>query len=81
VPVWCWHSSHESANGKYSFFPARFKVFLALFPQECQWASLRSASMGPDRARPVAGWLPAVPRRRAIRITRHARDFISGLTS
>ncbi len=30
VPVWCWHSYHTSAKGKYSFFPGRFKDFLAL---------------------------------------------------
>ncbi len=47
MPMWGWHSSHESAKGKYSFFPARFKDFLALDTRECQWASLRSASVGP----------------------------------
>ncbi len=34
-----WHSSHESANAQYSFFPKRFKDFLALGARECQWAT------------------------------------------
>jgi hypothetical protein len=41
-----WHSSHESAKSQYSYFPERFKAFLALSGLQCQKEGRRAATRG-----------------------------------
>jgi hypothetical protein len=53
MPLWGLALLPRECQGQeYSFFPARFKDFLALGIRECQGASLRSASVGCGAAGP-----------------------------